>query len=184
MAATEIVTEEGLAALPVGSVLRTRFGYPVPIVESSAIRAGDGHLITFDAAIDWFAPLTLLHRPDWPSQAEAVRAIQAALDTLDGAGCIFFACRGPDEEPEDMATCRICWTVHDLRAALKGEQPPPEPVAEHALVPKPRGGGGGHTPGVGWMCTGCGWRFSYDVPEARAREVWLSDDRHALEEGA
>lgn len=52
------------------------------------------------------------------------------------------------------------------------------PGVSHVLVVKPPGGGGGHTPGVGWMCTGCGWQFSYDVPEARAREVWLKDERH------
>lgn len=66
------------------------------------------------------------------------------------------------------------------------DQPEPEmttttTVKVHYLARKPADGGGGHTPGVGWMCTGCDWRFSYDVPEERAREVWRSDDRHTAE---
>jgi hypothetical protein len=48
----------------------------------------------------------------------------------------------------------------------------------HTLQRKPTDGGGGHTPGVGWMCTGCGWRFSYDVSEFWARGVWILDERH------
>jgi hypothetical protein len=62
-----------------------------------------------------------------------------------------------------------------------------QPVAagsvEHSLERKPPDGGGGHTPGVGWMCTGCEWRFSYDVPQDRARTVWLADARHAQNAG-
>ena len=54
------------------------------------------------------------------------------------------------------------------------------PVESHTLAPKPANGGDGHTPGIGWMCTACDWRFSYDVPEARAREVWLDDVRHKV----
>jgi hypothetical protein len=49
------------------------------------------------------------------------------------------------------------------------------------LQRKPSGLGGGHTPGVGWMCTGCGWRYSYDVEETRARVVWEDDARHKQE---
>lgn len=63
----------------------------------------------------------------------------------------------------------------------EGTPPMGGPVDElHILVPKPEEGGGGHTPGIGWMCTGCDWKFSYDVAESRAREVWLSDSRHEV----
>lgn len=49
---------------------------------------------------------------------------------------------------------------------------------EHTLAHKPPGGGGGHSPGVGWMCEGCLWRYSYDVPFEEAHRVWLEDARH------
>lgn len=50
--------------------------------------------------------------------------------------------------------------------------------AEHALRRKPPNGGGGAHPGVGWMCMGCLWRYSYDVPFEQAHRYWLEDARH------
>lgn len=38
------------------------------------------------------------------------------LDLLDDGGlCAFWACEGPDPEPEDMVTCCVCRAVHELR---------------------------------------------------------------------
>jgi hypothetical protein len=67
----------------------------------------------------------------------------------------------------------LCLTDEQLAQAERNRS-----TTGHSLQRKPPDGGGGHTPGVGWMCTGCKWRFSYDVPEERARTVWLADARH------
>jgi hypothetical protein len=94
-----------------------------------------------------------------------------------GLGSLFLASGG-------YLTCASLRCTDPTRASnLLHADAPVQSVAsgsvEHSLERKPPDGGGGHTPGVGWMCTGCEWRFSYDVPEDRARAVWLADARHA-----
>jgi hypothetical protein len=94
-----------------------------------------------------------------------------------GLGSLFLASGG-------YLTCASLRCTDPTRASnLLHADAPVQSVAsgsvEHSLERKPPDGGGGHTPGVGWMCTGCEWRFSYDVPESRARTVWLADARHA-----
>lgn len=45
--------------------------------------------------------------------------IEQLTDHQNGGGCSFFACEGPDVEPESMITCRGCWAVHDLKELRK-----------------------------------------------------------------
>lgn len=35
--------------------------------------------------------------------------------------CTFWACPGPDTEPEDMVTCRTCWLIWEARQLLAGQ---------------------------------------------------------------
>lgn len=104
--------------------------------------------------------------------AEGCNNLLAAVWCAEHGDC---AC--PDQVPGDDVNCPL----HSPTSEHAEDQT--SPSATHSLTPKPERGGGGHTPGVGWMCTGCGWRFSYDVPEARAREVWAKDERHLMEQG-
>ena len=46
-------------------------------------------------------------------------SLEELADRLGGGDlCAFWACEGPDSDPEDMITCRVCWVTHDLRALL------------------------------------------------------------------
>ncbi len=45
-------------------------------------------------------------------------ALRLALSVLEDMPCQFWACEGPDVEPEAMVTCYVCRALHDLRAAL------------------------------------------------------------------
>lgn len=44
--------------------------------------------------------------------------LQQLAEDLEGHGCIFFACQGPDAPFEPMATCRVCAAVQDLRKII------------------------------------------------------------------
>lgn len=37
------------------------------------------------------------------------------LKVLEATPCTFWACEGPDKEPEDMITCNVCCLIYDLR---------------------------------------------------------------------
>lgn len=45
--------------------------------------------------------------------------IQELTDHQNNGGCSFWACDGPEAEPVQMATCRGCWTLHDLKELRK-----------------------------------------------------------------
>jgi len=47
-----------------------------------------------------------------------IKLIEETLKLLDGI-CVFWACDGPDKEPVDMKTCRVCNAVRNLRHLLK-----------------------------------------------------------------
>lgn len=67
--------------------------------------------------------------PDGEGLREAVKADLALLEFI---GCRYFACEGPDREPEDMLTCRVCWRIRELRTLLAARPKP---------VPTPNSGG-------------------------------------------
>jgi len=49
--------------------------------------------------------------------------IETLLERMeDATDCTFFACPGPDVEPEDLMTCRRCELMWDLK--LEEEQTP------------------------------------------------------------
>lgn len=56
--------------------------------------------------------------------------IAEALDSLERAGCQFWACDGPTLEPVDMLTCHRCATVAKLRVAIG--RPASDPVGEES----------------------------------------------------
>lgn len=59
--------------------------------------------------------------------ADRLRAVvQDVLDDLKDGACTFWACPGPDAPFTPMATCRVCASVMDLRAALDGSPLPSE----------------------------------------------------------
>ncbi len=159
----------------------------------------------FAATLEWLPDLICRYEARREPEARYVRAMDKLLPKithiLNGGVTIIeqgmsredLAARYDDQVAELRAYAADFPALFDLRTALvatvfdvldEGMAAIADAVAaatEHLLVRKPPGGGGGHTPGVGWMCTGCGWRFSYDVPQARAREVWLDDDGHRPE---
>lgn len=45
---------------------------------------------------------------------EAEALIDGMIENLNGH-CIFIHCPGPDVEPVNMATCRVCHTIRDLK---------------------------------------------------------------------
>lgn len=44
--------------------------------------------------------------------------IAEILERLEHIPCIYWACEGPDQPPEDMVTCHVCWLIYDLRQQL------------------------------------------------------------------
>lgn len=48
-----------------------------------------------------------------------IKSFVEEIAEKDAAGCAFWACPGPDEEPVGMATCHHCGTVWDARQLLK-----------------------------------------------------------------
>jgi hypothetical protein len=57
------------------------------------------------------------------SRLTALReAVTEALDMLDGAGCVFAMCPGPDSPPMDMLSCRVCFAIWTLRDAIGDDQ--------------------------------------------------------------
>lgn len=51
-------------------------------------------------------------------KSQAHEIIQQAIDTLEGIGCTFWACQGPDVPFVQMETCTICAGIQDLRKLL------------------------------------------------------------------
>lgn len=49
------------------------------------------------------------------------KALAEALESLEHIECQFFACPGPDEPFEDMATCHRCATIQMIRSQLRQE---------------------------------------------------------------
>lgn len=45
--------------------------------------------------------------------------IRDDIEVLERVPCQFWACNGPDQEPEDCVTCFVCWRIWDLRALLR-----------------------------------------------------------------
>ena len=46
------------------------------------------------------------------------KKVEEALDLLGSVPCTFWACPGPDEPAQDMATCYVCLAIHRLREAI------------------------------------------------------------------
>lgn len=42
--------------------------------------------------------------------------VSEIIDTLERVGCQFWACKGPDVEPEEMITCIVCRLERELKA--------------------------------------------------------------------
>lgn len=55
--------------------------------------------------------------------------LRRVLETLERAGCQFWACEGPTLEPIDMVTCHACHTVALVSARLGIWQGAPAPAA-------------------------------------------------------
>lgn len=63
-----------------------------------------------------------------------LRVLSELLEDLEGVPCSFFACQGPDEPFEPMATCRPCTAVQDLRKIIADAQESSMPTPEAAVI--------------------------------------------------
>lgn len=53
------------------------------------------------------------------SRTQLKKELQAVINELMTTPCSFWACPGPNKPAENMATCKICWAVKDLRKIKK-----------------------------------------------------------------
>ena len=57
---------------------------------------------------------------------ELLRQLMESTETLERADCQFWACPGPDEPFQDMATCFVCEQVQKNRVILDRYSQPGE----------------------------------------------------------
>ena len=100
---TEIIrTAEELLALPVGTVVawgeRQQIGHIAPMTDDASplvLWVHDGVWFDWKTAAEHLAPLTVLHRPDLPTQAD----LHAAVERVR---------RMHRPDPNDNAFCQSC----------------------------------------------------------------------------
>lgn len=50
---------------------------------------------------------------------EKKKLLTEAIESLEKADCVFWACPGPEEDFVDMATCHKCYALQCLRKLTK-----------------------------------------------------------------
>ncbi|MEV1295152.1 hypothetical protein [Pseudonocardia sp. NPDC049635] len=79
-----------------------------------------------DVAVTHVEPVTVLRASAAPADDTAAPdgfpALARKLADLS-VECTFWACPGPDTEPEDMVTCRTCWLIWEARQLFAAARP-------------------------------------------------------------
>lgn len=53
------------------------------------------------------------------TKRETVQRLRKVQGALESIGCTFWACPGPNKPVEDMATCRTCMAIKEIRQLIK-----------------------------------------------------------------
>ena len=122
---TEIIrTAEELLALPVGTVVawgeRQQIGHIAPMTDDASplvLWVHDGVWFDWKTAAEHLAPLTVLHRPDLPTQAD----LHATVERVRG---LHRRCADVDDCRENDEFCHECGLTYPcptIRALDTGE---------------------------------------------------------------